>query len=246
MSPSWSWPRSSTAPRQGAVWLLAITLDMGEPFFFGAAGWRLVPNHFAERYGLIIIVALGESIVAIGVGAEYGVDGGVILAATLGVTVVAALWWLYFDVVSTLAVHRLADAPRGRVQNEMARDAYSYMHLLLVAGIVLVALGLKTTLAHVDEPLDSVASTALLGGTALYLLGMVAFKWRTMGVISRARVLVAAALVAAIPLATQVDSTLALAGVAIVVWALIAYEALHNAPDRELVRRELATGAPPD
>ena len=128
----------------------------------------------------------------------------------------------------------------------MARDAYSYMHLPLVAGIVLVALGLKTTLAHVDEPLDSVASTALLGGTALYLLGMVAFKWRTMGVISRARALVAAALVAAIPLATQVDSTLALAGAAIVVWALIAYEALHNASDRELVRRELATGAPPD
>ena len=231
---------------QGAIWLLAIILDLGEPFVFGASGWRLVPNHFAERHGLIVIVALGESIVAIGIGAEHGVDGGVIVAASLGVTIVGALWWLYFDMVSTLAAHRLADAPEGRVQNEMARDAYSYMHLPLVAGVVLVALGLKTTLAHVDEPLDAVTCTALLGGVALYLLGAVAFKWRTLGVISTARSLVAGVLVCAIPLGAEVDSTVAVGAAAFVIWGLIAYEAVHNEHDRAEVRREMTTGASPD
>ena len=138
-----SWPSRSTWPSR---------------FFFGAEGWQLVPEHFAERYGLIVIVALGESIVAIGIGAEAGVDAGVIVAAVLGVTLVAAMWWLYFDVVALVAVRRLAArSPPGREQNEMARDSYSYLHFPMVAGIVLVALGLKTTIAHVDEPLEQVA-----------------------------------------------------------------------------------------
>ena len=164
---------------QGAVWLLAIALDMGEPYVFGSDGWHLVPA-LAERHGLIVIIALGESIVAIGVGAEHGVDAGVVVAAALGIALTGALWWAYFDVVSTLAAHRLAEATVGREQNEMARDGYSYLHLPIVAGVVLVALGLKTTLAHVDEPLDAVAPTALLGGVVLYLLGVVALKWRTL------------------------------------------------------------------
>src|SRR4051812_3833649 len=83
---------------QGAIWATALLLDMGGPFLFGSEGWKLVPAHFAERHGLIVLIALGESIVAIGVGAEVGVDAGVVIAAVLGVAVAAALWWLYFDV----------------------------------------------------------------------------------------------------------------------------------------------------
>ena len=84
---------------QGALWALALVLDMGGPYFFGVDGWRLVPHHFSERHALIVIIALGESIVAVGVGAEVGVDLGVVLGAIVGTAIAAALWWLYFDVV---------------------------------------------------------------------------------------------------------------------------------------------------
>ena len=99
---------------QGALWALALLLDMGGPFLFGSEGWKLVPGHFAERHGLIVIIALGESIVAIGVGAEFGVDAGVVVAAVLGIAVAAALWWLYFDIVALVAARRLANAEVGR------------------------------------------------------------------------------------------------------------------------------------
>ena len=151
--------------------MVAIVLDVAEPLLFGAEGWQLVPGHFAERHGLIIIIALGESIVAIGVGAEGDVDAGIIVAACLGIAIAAALWWAYFDVVAVVAARHLASRPAGRVQNAMARDSYSILHFPMVAGIVLIALGMKKTLEHVDEPLETVVTaTALVGGAALYLL----------------------------------------------------------------------------
>src|SRR5436190_16941870 len=107
---------------QGALWALALSLDMAGPFFFGAEGWKIVPGHFAERHGLIVLIALGESIVAIGVGAEVGVDAGVVGAAVLGTALAATIWWLYFDVVAIVAARRLARATPGRPQNAMARD----------------------------------------------------------------------------------------------------------------------------
>ena len=139
---------------------------MGGPYLFGSEGWKLVPEHFAERHGLIVIIALGESIVAIGVGAADALDLGIGAAAVLGVALTAAMWWTYFDIVAIVAGRRLVDAEPGRVQNEMARDSYSYMHLVMVAGIVLVALGLKKTIGHFDDHLDTVPAFALLGGLA--------------------------------------------------------------------------------
>ena len=125
---------------------LALALDMLEPFLFGSEGWKLRPGHFAERHGLIIIIALGESIVAIGVGAEHHVDAGVVAAAVLGIAVAGALWWLYFDIVALVAERRLSNAAVGREQNDIARDSFSYLHFPMVAGIVLLALGMKKTL----------------------------------------------------------------------------------------------------
>ena len=133
---------------------VALAIDMLGPFLFGSEGWKLEPHHFAERHGLIFIIALGESIVAIGVGSEAGVDAGVITAAVLGVALAATMWWAYFDVVAIVAARRLAEKPVGREQNEMARDSYSFLHFPMVAGVVLIALGLKKTIAHVDEPLS--------------------------------------------------------------------------------------------
>ena len=102
---------------QGAVWALALLLDIGGPYLFGIEGWTLHPEHFAERHGLIIIIALGESIVAIGVGAEAGVDAGVIVAAVLGVALAAAQWWAYFDVVAIVGRPRAGPAA-GRPRSE--------------------------------------------------------------------------------------------------------------------------------
>src|SRR5215210_3412789 len=147
---------------QGALWAAALALDMAGPLLFGSEGWRLMPSHFAERHGLIVIIALGESIVAIGAGSEVGVDAAVVAAAILGVAVAAAQWWLYFDVVALVAERRLSRAPAGREQNEMARDSYSFLHLPMVAGIVLVALGLKKTLGDVEKPLALVPAFAAL------------------------------------------------------------------------------------
>ncbi len=229
---------------QGALWAVAIGLDMLGPFLFGAEGWKLVPGHFAERHGLIVIIALGESIVAIGVGAEAGLTFGVGVAAVLGVGLAATLWWAYFDVVALVATRRLEEAPAGRVRNEMARDSYSFLHLPMVAGIVLVALGLKKTLEHVDEPLSTVPAAALVGGLALYLLAHVAFRERNVRTLSVRRLVTAVVLVALLPVAVELPALATLALVTAVMCALIAYETIRYAEARDRIRHQLAAEPP--
>ncbi len=221
---------------QGVLWALALLLDAGGPFLFGSDGWKLAPGHFAERHALIFIIALGESIVAIGVGAEIGVGAGVVATAVLGMAVAAALWWLYFDVVALVAERRLSGAAVGREQNEIARDSYSYLHLPMVAGIVLVALGMKKTLGAVDEPLTLVAAVALLGGTTLYLLGHVAFRLRNVRTLSRQRLVCAILLLALVPVAVELPALATLGALAGVLTALVAYEALRFAEARDRIR----------
>ncbi|HEX7246335.1 MAG TPA: low temperature requirement protein A [Solirubrobacterales bacterium] len=225
---------------QGALWALALFLDMAGPYFFGSEGWKLVPGHFAERHGLIVIIALGESIVAIGIGAEHTLDLGIAAAAVLGVALTAAMWWIYFDVVAIVSAQRLIDADVGRVQNEMARDSYSYLHLLMVAGIVLTALGLKTTIGHFGGHLHAVPAFALLGGVAAYLLGHVAFRYRHVHTINRQRLLLAIVLLILIPVATEVPALLALAVANALLWAMIAYETRSYGEGRRQVRRPQA------
>jgi low temperature requirement protein LtrA len=225
---------------QGALWVTALALDMAGPLFFGVEGWMLVPAHFAERHGLIVLIALGESIVAVGAGAGADLDAGIITAAVLGVVVAAALWWLYFDVVSVVATRKLAAARPGREQNSMARDSYSFLHLPMVAGIVLVALGVKKTLGHVDHHLEIVPATALYGGVALYLLALVAFRLRNVRTLNKQRIVTAALLVALLPVVTEIDALVALAVLAALLVSLIAYEAIRFADARNRIRHELA------
>jgi low temperature requirement protein LtrA len=219
-----------------AVWATALAFDMAGPLFIDTSGWRLVPGHFAERHGLIVIVALGESIVAIGVGAEAGVDGGVIAAAVLGMAVACAFWWTYFDVAAPAAARRLAEVESVQARNELARDGFSYLHLPMVAAIVLVALGLKTTLAHVGDPLDWETATALVGGAALYLLAHVAFKLRTLRTFSVQRLVAALVLLAFVPLAHEVDALVTVAVVGAVFWGMLAFEVVRYAEARDHVR----------
>jgi low temperature requirement protein LtrA len=222
---------------QGALWALALFLDMAGPYFFGSEGWKLVPGHFAERHGLIIIIALGESIVAIGVGASHTLNLGIGTAAVLGVALTAAMWWVYFDIVAIVAGRRLSEAEVGKTQNEMARDSYSYLHLVMVAGIVLVALGLKTTISHTDEHLHAVPAFALLGGLAIYLLGHVAFRYRHVHTINRQRLLLSIALLILVPVATEVPALVTVGFANLVIWAMITYETRLYGEGRQKVRR---------
>jgi low temperature requirement protein LtrA len=231
---------------QAALWGVALLLDIGGPSLFGVEGWKLVPSHFAERHGLIVIIALGESIVAIGVGVTGGIGAGIVAAAVLGTVVAAALWWLYFDVVALVAERRLAKAVPGREQNALARDSYSYLHFPMVAGIVLVALAMKKTLGEVDEPLKLVPTAALFGGTAVYLLAHVAFRLRNLHTLNRQRLLCALALLAAIPVAVELPALVSVGIVAGVLSALIAYEAIRFAEARDRIRHRLAREATAD
>ena len=225
---------------QGALWALALTLDMGGTWMIDASGWRLSPSHFAERHGLILIIALGESIVAIGLGAEAGVDVGVVTAAVLGIAIAAMLWWMYFDVVALVSERRLVEAPEGLERNRMARDSFSYLHAPMIAGIIMLALGLKKTLEHVDEPLKVVPAFALLGGVALYSLAHVAFRWRNVHTLNTRRLGLAILMLALLPLAVEVPALATVAGVAVLLVGLVVWETRSYGEARAKLRHEVA------
>jgi low temperature requirement protein LtrA len=208
---------------QGAIWVLALALDMGGPFLVGTEGWKLVPGHFAERHGLVVIIALGESVVAIGVGAAGALDLGIGTAAVLGVALTAAMWWAYFDVVATVAERKLREAT-GPARAAIARDSYSYLHLPMVAGIVLFAFAMKATLADVGGELDTIPAFGLCWGPALYLLAYVATRVRISRTPGRGRLVAAIACAALWPVATVVPALVALTLVTIVWLGLHAYE----------------------
>jgi low temperature requirement protein LtrA len=221
---------------QALLWVAALAIDYAGPVLRGPSGWTVSAGHFAERFGLIVIIALGESIVAIGVGAgAVELDTGAVIAAVLAVAMVAALWWAYFDVVAIVAERKLREAT-GEVQIRLARDSYAYLHLPMIAGIVLVALGLKKTIGEFDAPLKTVPAVALYGGVALYLLAHIAFRLRNVRSLNRQRLVAALLCLALIPLATEVDALAALAGITGLCAALIAYEAIHLAEARARVR----------
>jgi low temperature requirement protein LtrA len=221
-----------------ALWIAAIVIDAAGPYFFGADGWTLVPGHFAERHGGLIIIALGESIIAIGAGATGHVDAGVIVAALLGMVVAGGLWWTYFDVVAIVAERRLIRAQPGRERNEIARDSYSLLHFPMIAGIALVAVGLKKSFGHISEPLGAVSATAMIGGAALYMLAHIAFRWRNIHTLNRQRLVAFVALLVllALDLALTPEALVTIAMLAAVLTALIVYEVLRFAEMRDRVR----------
>jgi low temperature requirement protein LtrA len=199
------------ADGQTILWAVAIIVDLAGGLF-GVAGWSLVPAHFAERHNLVIILALGESIVALGVGTHVDLTTPVIIAVVLGMALASALWWIYFDVVALVTQQRLTRSEPGRERNRLARDSYSYLHLPMVTGIVLAAFALEGTLEHVDEPLDGEHVFALLGGL------------RNAHTLNRQRFVLALVLLAAVPFATEIDALAVLIAVDVLLWLMIAYE----------------------
>ena len=221
---------------QIVVWVIALAIDYSGPYVFGLRGLTVSARHFAERFGLIVIIALGESIVAIGLGAAgVPLDARTVAAALLGFALAAALWWAYFDVVAIVAERKFREA-RGYDRIRIARDSYSYLHLPMIAGIVLVAAGIKQSLAHADEPLETIPAVALCGGLALYLLAHIAFRLRNVRSLNRQRLVAAIVCVALVPLATEVEALASLAAVVAVAATLIAYEAIRFREARARVR----------
>jgi low temperature requirement protein LtrA len=226
---------------QLALWVVALLLDYLGVLVGRGAGWRVSAEHFAERHALIVIIALGESIVALGIGARaFELDLGVVVGATLGFVVVASLWWLYFDVFAIFGRMRL-ERSSGADQATFARDGYSYLHMPMVAGIVLFALALKKTLEHVDEPLGTIPAAALCAGLALYLLAQCAFMLRASGRLFRRRFLGGLVLLMLLPLVLEVPALASLALAAATCVSVVAFEAIRHREHRAHVRHpELA------
>ncbi len=233
---------------QVALWILALVILYSGALITRGVGWHISPAHYAERYGLIVLIALGESIVAIGVGAAGGsLTPGIIAAAVLGIVVVAALWWAYFDILAVLAQRQLSETS-GATRSRLARDYYTYLHLPMIAGIVLFALGLKTTLEQVRDPLPAIPAVALCGGLSLYYFTHVVQRFRLValirhtttqrpGWIGPGRLATAIALLLLIPAALVAPALVALALVAVVCWALIAWDVIHYREHRVVVRQ---------
>jgi low temperature requirement protein LtrA len=224
---------------RAVIWIVALGIDLAGPLVYGVSGFRVSAGHFAERFGLIVIIALGESIVAIGAGVSGDLDAGIIVAAALGLIASCALWWAYFDVWSLISETRFRRA-RGEDRLLIARDAYSYLHLPMVAGIVLVALGIKKTIGDVDEPLKTAPAVALFGGIALYYAGHIAVRLRITNTLFRGRLVALVVCLGLIPVATRTDALVDLALAAAVTVAVIVYEALRYSEARRQIREELA------
>ncbi|MBU3750457.1 MAG: low temperature requirement protein A [Mycobacterium sp.] len=219
-----------------AMIVLALLIAYAAPFLAGTMGWQISPSHFAERYGLIIIIALGETVVSIGIGAaDEPLGWPIVVGVTLAVLIVAGMWWLYFDVVARVAEHRLAEVT-GLERNALARDAYTYLHLPMVVGIVFLALGLKKALAEPDATLKMLVALALFGGVALYLLAHVAFRWRSVRSVNFPRSIVAGMLLACVPLGKVLPALASVALIAVVVNALVVYEVVRYRDARARIR----------
>jgi len=234
-------------PYQTGFWALALLVDYAGIYLAGTSGWRLnSPRHFAERYGLILIVAIGESLVALGVGvADEALTVAVLVGAVLGVMVSAALWWLYFDVVAHVAEGVLGST-EGQERSRLARDSYTYLHFPLVASVIFIALGLKKTLEYVadtddhalSDPLTGVPAVSLYAGVAVYLLAHVAFRWRNIHTWNPHRTITAALLLLMMPVAWQLPALASLGVVAGTLALLVVYEVLRFSAARDAVRHQ--------
>lgn len=223
-------------PLQGAFWILALVIDYGVAYVRGVAGFQIHAEHFVERHRDIVIIALGESVLAMGLG--LGDDILVlhpesIIAVFLGIVLAAALAWLYFDYV-TLGMEANLVAADQSERARMARDTYSYLHFPIVVGIIFVAFGLKKVVADPQVSLEVIPAVALCGGGAIYLLGDVACRLRDVGTISKPRLVVALVACAIIPVILQVPSIVALAGVLVLFVALAAFETIYSANRRSI------------
>ncbi|GIH19228.1 low temperature requirement protein A [Rugosimonospora africana] len=218
---------------QTVLWLVALVIDTGGGRIASAAsGWLLrSASHFSERHSLVVIIALGESLISVGAGAGRAVTRGpVMVAALLGLATALCLWWLYFEYVAPAAARALAGL-RGLRRGQIGGDAYSITHFGLIAGIIYVALGIEQVLHDTagrdrpdGQPLGWVSATALYGGVVLYLAGRATFTRLTLGAVPASQAVAAAVALALVPAAQALPALAALGLLTAFLVALSLYE----------------------
>jgi low temperature requirement protein LtrA len=220
------------------LWLAALGLDLAAPlltYWVPGAGstpmsqWQIEAAHFGERFQLFVIIALGESIVlACATASDTGLSAEVVAALLLAFLSSTALWWLYFGQVAGTVLERIR-AARAEERGQIGRDIYTYLHLPIIAGIVLVAVGDELVIAHPTEGLSDAGALAALGGPALFLAGLMACAARLGHPQSRPRAIVLVALVVAVPLVAGLDGLVVAALVTAVFVMLVVAEQLSGA-----------------
>jgi low temperature requirement protein LtrA len=219
-----------------ALWALSLAIDVVGTLTVGRSGFRVSPAHFAERYGLFVIIALGESVVAVGLSAVE-LERDALFAATVAVAFagVAALWWAYFDWPQRAAERRLRrepDATRG----PLARDLYTFFHFPLVLGIIFYAVAAKKTIAHPDEPLSTAGRWALGIGVAAYLAAFALQRWRAVRIVAWERLAGGALALVAVVALQNLDAVVLLGAAVLLLVAVTAVEAARLREIRESVR----------
>jgi low temperature requirement protein LtrA len=181
-------------PERVVLWLVALALDYCAPLVtywvpgrrrLPPATWNVGTEHFAERFGLFIILALGESIVITGATtSELDLDAARVIAFVMAFLGAAAIWWLYFTSVSTIGEHYLEVSENRTI---LARDAYTYLHVVFVAGIILSAVGDELVIAHPTEILPPYEVAAVAAGPAVYLFAQTLFGYRLTGLVYKTK-----------------------------------------------------------
>jgi low temperature requirement protein LtrA len=212
-------------PWRTVLWTISIAIDVIGTLV--ARGFRVSAAHFAERYALIVIIALGESIVAIGV-AAVGLERDLLFAAAVGVSFAgaAAAWWAYFD-TPQLGIERVMHATGEERRGRLARDLFTFFHYPIVLGIILLAVAAKKTLAAPDEPLSDAGRAALALGFSVFLLGFVLVRYRAVRRVAWERLGAALVVVAAVLVLDGADALLLLALTVAVLVAALAVEAVR-------------------
>lgn len=209
---------------QGGLWAVALTIDYSVPYIRGNEDFTIHPQHFVERYRLIVIIALGEILIGMGISAtELSLGSEQILGIVLGMGYVITLWWLYFDYLVSAAECRLANT-EGHQRPLRALISYSYVHFLLVGGIIFSALGIEELVAHLGRSPELIPAVALYGGGALFLVGRGVFQWRETDHISVVGLIVAVVICLSIPLGTRLPGLTALGFIFILFAGLVTYE----------------------
>ncbi|WBB54305.1 low temperature requirement protein A [Verrucosispora sp. WMMD573] len=229
-----------------ALWVAVVLLQYGTGLLARTWGWQVTSaEHWTERYDLILIIALGESVISVGVGSNLLGQAPTwpgVTAAVLGIVFTAALWWVHYDLIGPAA--RIAlHATLGRTRVLMARDAYAYLYLPMIAGIILFALGAEGIVHDIAEPGVPVAEPAhgakvpmLFGGVFLYLLGNMAFQLRTLHTLSWTRVATLVVLLAAIPVAMPMPGLVALGLLTAICVGLVFAEVVFMSEARHTLR----------
>jgi low temperature requirement protein LtrA len=214
-------------PWRTTLWGASLAIDvLGTQIAGGSgSGFRIVVSHFAERHALIFIVALGESIVAIGLAAvELERDAGFAVAVAVSFAGAAAAWWAYFD-FTQLGVERAIRAAPADRRPRLARDVYTILHYPIVLGIILLAVAAKKTLGGPGEPLPDGGRAALALGFSLFLLGFVLSRYRVIRRVAWERIAAALAVVAAVLLLDDADALVLLGLAVLALVAALAVEA---------------------